>query len=114
MRSVLALARRAGLQPGIDSATHDRVVGALTKRGQNLVDAWISIVAESREEAGRRSYAPYDRARGAGKPLMFTPLDDDKPPEGTDEATFAAPTSMRDVEPNVHLWLERRHLGGKR
>jgi hypothetical protein len=45
---------------------------------------------------------------------MFTPLDDNKPPEGTDEAKFAAPTSMRDVEPNVHLWLERRHLGGRR
>ncbi len=112
--AVAALARRAGLQPGLGGAAHDRVVEALTKRGQNLVDAWISIVTVSRKEAGKRSYSPYDRARDAGKPILFTPLDDNKPPEGTDEAKFAAPTSMRDVEPTVHLWLERRHLGGKR
>ncbi|MEZ4364019.1 MAG: DISARM system helicase DrmA [Kofleriaceae bacterium] len=112
--AVASLARRAGLQPGIDGATHDRVVDAITRRGQNLVDAWISIVTQSRKEAGKRSYSPYDRGRDAGKPILFTPLDEDKPPEGTDEAKFAAATSMRDVEPNVHLWLERRHLGGKR
>jgi hypothetical protein len=112
-QAVAALARRAGLQPGIDGATHDGTVAGVGKRGTNVVDAWISVVTESRREAGRRSYSPYDRARDAGKPLLFTPLDDNKPPEGTDEAKFCAPTSMRDVEPNVHLWLERRHLGGR-
>jgi hypothetical protein len=112
--AVRALARRAGLQPGIDGPTHDATVDAITKRGGNVVDAWISIVTESRKEAGRRSYSPYDRARDAGKPLLFTPLDDNPPPVGSEEAKFAAPTSMRDVEPNVHLWLERRHLGGRR
>ena len=113
-QAVAALAARAGLQPGIDAATHARVVDAMRRRGANLVDAWISIVAESRRVAGRRSYSPFDRARDAGKPLLFTPLDDDPPPAGTDDAKFAAPTSMRDVEPTVHLWLERRQLGGKR
>jgi hypothetical protein len=89
-------------------------VDALRKRGRNVVDAWISIVTEARKEAGARSYSPYDRARDAGKPILFTPLDEHRPPAGTDEAKFAAPTSMRDVEPSVHLWLERRSLGAKR
>ena len=30
-----------------------------------------------------------------------------------DEKKFAAPTSMRDVEPTVHLWIERNQLGGR-
>jgi hypothetical protein len=30
----------------------------------------------------------------------------------SDERKFAAPTSMRDVEGQVHLWLERGELGG--
>lgn len=113
-QAVKGLADRAGIQPGLDTSSHDRVVDAMTKRGQNVIDAWISIVTESRKGAGRRSYSPYDRARDAGKPLLFAPLDDNKPPEGTDEAKFGAPTSMRDVEPSVHLWLERRYLGGRR
>jgi hypothetical protein len=111
--AVKALSERAGRQPGV-GADHDRIVDAIAKRGQNVVDAWISIVTEARAQAGRRSYSRFDRAREAGKPLLYLSLDDDKPQEGTDEAKFAAPTSMRDVEPNVHLWLERRQLGGRR
>ena len=39
---------------------------------------------------------------------------DNPPPPHSDEARFVAPTSMRDVEPSVHLWVERRALGGRR
>jgi hypothetical protein len=113
-QAVRTIAQRAGVQPGVDAAAHERIVAELTKRGNNLVDAWISIVTESRKEAGKRSYSPFDRARDAGKAILFTALDEDKPPTGTDEAKFCAPTSMRDVEPSVHLWLERRNLGGRR
>jgi hypothetical protein len=112
--AVKALAERRGAQPNEEGGGLEAAVAEIAKRGKNLVDAWISIVTESRKVAGKRSYSPYDRAKDAGKPLLFTPLDEPRPPEGSDEAKFAAPTSMRDVEPNVHLWLERRHLGGKR
>jgi hypothetical protein len=111
--AVDALARRGGVQPGVDGAAHDRIVDALRKRGRNVVDAWISIVTASRTEAGKRSYSRFDRERDAGKPILFMPLDEQRPPAGTDEAKFAAPTSMRDVEPSVHLWLERRSLGAR-
>jgi len=49
-----------------------------------------------------------------GRALLYTVLDETPPPAGTDDAKFSAPTSMRDVEPTVHLWLETRALGGGR
>jgi hypothetical protein len=39
-------------------------------------------------------------------------LDEDIPTD-RDEAKFSASMSMRDVEPSVHLWLQRGTLGGK-
>jgi hypothetical protein len=111
--AVRLLSERAGRQPGV-GADHDRIVDAVAKRSQNIVDAWISIVSEARAQAGRRSYSRFDRAREAGKPLLFQLLDENPPEKGSDDAKFAAATSMRDVEPNVHLWLQRGHLGGRR
>lgn len=45
--------------------------------------------------------------------MLFTVLDTEAPPTGTDDARFAAPTSMRDVEPTAHIWVERRKLSRK-
>ena len=59
------------------------------------------------------AYSRFDRDRAAGTPLLRT-ADGDGAAPGTDEAKFVAPTSMRDVEPSVHLWVERGHLGAKR
>ena len=42
-----------------------------------------------------------------GRPILFTVLDEDERTKSTDEEKFSAPTSMRDVEPSVHLWIER-------
>jgi hypothetical protein len=111
--AIRLLSERAGRQPGV-GADHDRIVDAVAKRCQNVVDAWISIVSEARAQAGRRSYSRFDRAHEAGKPLLFQLLDENPPEKGSDDAKFAAATSMRDVEPNVHLWLQRGHLGGRR
>jgi Helicase conserved C-terminal domain len=108
------LAERGARHREMDAGAHDRTRNDLLQRGRNIIDAWISVVTESRREAGKRSYSPYDRARDAGKPLLFTPLEENRPPVGTDEAKFCAPTSMRDVERSTHVWLERRQLGGKR
>jgi hypothetical protein len=35
---------------------HGRTRDELLKHGRNLIDAWISIVTDSRREAGKRSY----------------------------------------------------------
>ncbi len=112
--AVRLLAARGGAQPGVFGPRYDRTVAEIRQRGRNLVDAWISLVTRARAEASRRSYSPYDRDRAAGKRILHTPLDEDPPPEGSDDAKFAAPTSMRDVEPTCHLWLERGRLGGRR
>ncbi|HEY3351702.1 MAG TPA: DISARM system helicase DrmA [Polyangia bacterium] len=111
-RAVRSLVERSAAQPtnGSDpSVVRDRV----GKRAQNVLDAWTSIVVTAKQdEASTRSYSRFDRDK-ASKRLLFTPLDDEKPAAGTDEAKFSAPTSMRDVEPVVHLWLMRGRLGGK-
>lgn len=109
-----ALAARGGrLNDDADDATRAR--DALRSRGTKIVDAWTKLVKEARHEAAaKRSYSPYDRDKAAGKPLLFTAIDDNRPDPSSDEGRFVAPTSMRDVEPSVHLWVERRALGGRR
>jgi hypothetical protein len=103
---VAAVARRGGL-------VQEALGQALAKRGASLLDAWIRVVDRAKEAAAKRCYSPYDRDR-TDKPMLFTVTDEDAPDPGTDDARFAAPTSMRDVERTVHVWVERRQLGGNR
>ena len=111
---VEALAERGGRQPrGNDDAIQMRE--SLRDRGEKVIEAWQKLVKVARHEAaGKRSYSPFDKDKTAGKPLLYTVIDDNPPEPNSDDARFAAPTSMRDVEPSVHLWLERRSLGGRR
>jgi hypothetical protein len=111
---VEALAIRGGKQAK-DSDDFAKMTDALRDRGMKLLESWTKLVTEARNEAAaKRCYSPYDKDKTAGKPLLFTVIDDNPPPPHSDEARFAAPTSMRDVEPSVHLWMERRALGGRR
>lgn len=112
--AVRILAERGGAHASLSSAAHDLLVDELRKRGQDLLDAWETIVKEAREDAAaKRSYSRFDREKSAGKPLLFMVTEDEVPPEHSNEAKFAAPTSMRDVESSVHLWIDRRNLGGR-
>jgi hypothetical protein len=98
-----------------DSEDFAKISKALLDRGMKIVEAWTKLVKEARHEAAaKRSYSPYDRDKAAGKPLLVTAIDDHRPDLNSDEGRFIAPTSMRDVEPSVHLWIERRMLGGRR
>ena len=114
-RVVQILADRASRHDdSMDAEESDRLRDALRSRGQSLLDDWEKIVARARSEAAaKRTYSRFDRDKAGGKPLLFMVVDEEKPASHTDEAKFAAPTSMRDVEASVHLWLERRALGGK-
>jgi hypothetical protein len=112
--AVTALAERAGRHGRMSGAEHDRLVEDLKDRSQVLLDAWESVVRRARDEgAARRSYSRFDLDKAAGKPILFMATDDDPPEPNTDDGRFVAPTSMRDVEENVHVWIERRSLGGK-
>jgi hypothetical protein len=111
---VEALAQRGGKQTH-DTEEFTRMTDALRDRGIKLLDAWTKLVKVARHEAAaKRCYSPFDKDKAAGKPLLFAIIDDNQPDPHSDEARFAAPTSMRDVEPSVHLWVERRALGGRR
>jgi hypothetical protein len=112
--SVDVLAKRAGGQTR-DADDCARWTKAVHDRGHRIVEAWVKLTKVARHEGGtKRSYSRFDKDKTAGKPLLFTIIDDDLPPPNSDDVRFAAPTSMRDVEPSVHLWIERRSLGGRR
>jgi hypothetical protein len=109
-RAVGLLAERgASLSPD----EYESMRFTLTRRGKSLLDSWEVLVKQARDGAGTRSYSRYDKDKTAGNPLLYQVLDDELPQLGSDEAKFVAPTSMRDVEPTVHFWLQRRQLGGK-
>lgn len=118
-----ALADRAAAQPGPmrleddDNPSEPAPLEAEAERvrdlGMNILHAWQQVVGRARKEGGgRRSYSPYDRPRPQGKPLLHSALEDTQGMDD-DEQKFAAPTSMRDVEPTVHVWIERNQLGGR-
>jgi hypothetical protein len=111
--AIEALAQRAGRERmGLDARAHEAMVETLRHRGRSMLDAWISLVRASREGAGARCWSPYDRGH-QGKPLLFSALEKEPPPKGSDDARFAAATSMRDVEATTHIWVERRALSRK-
>lgn len=105
--------RAAKHDDDLDAQEVDRLVSALRDRASHLIDLWTKLAREAAEEGeGKRQYSPYDLEKKAGRPLLSTALDD-VTDRSIEERQFVAPTSMRDVEPNVHLWLERkRMLGG--
>jgi hypothetical protein len=112
-RAIEALAQRAGReQVGMDLRAHEEMVETLRRQGRSLLDAWVTLVRASREGAGARCWSPFDKGH-QGKPLLFSALEKEPPPKGTDDARFAAPTSMRDVEATTHIWVERRPLSRK-
>ncbi len=109
-----ALAEKARRQPTLgDAADVDRLRDAVLGRCKHLLDTWERIARRATEAAGERVYSRYDRECRNRKALLHTVLEDDPALLSEGEEDFTAPTSMRDVEPSVHLWIERQRLGGK-
>lgn len=116
--AVRTLAERAGrhraAEAPADDAPDEPLGAAVARLATELLDAWETLAREAAEGAGGRRYSRFDLDKRGGRPLLFQVLEPDRPEAGTLDARFAAPTSMRDVEPTVHLWLERQPLGGHR
>lgn len=105
-----AIAKRAAA--GIESESERaRTVSEVRARLGNLLDAWERIIDESNRSAAQRSYSTLDEG-ARGKSLIFA-WGDDTETRDADELKFQAPLSMRDVEPSVHLWVQRQQLGGR-
>lgn len=110
--AVRRIAERAAMQPALEKSGQERLEKEITDRGGNLLDTWAELVTSTPEDPKQRRYSRYDREKTGGKPLLFTVLDEDRPPPGAPDERFAAPTSMRDVESTAHLWLVGRRFGG--
>lgn len=91
-----------------DDDAEQRIANLVRARGRSFLDAWERVVDKARAGAASRTYAKNDRAGDEGKPLLFTASDD--PPDDHDARSFQVPTSMRDVEPSVHVWLRFKQL----
>lgn len=97
---VARLVARALAQPGISDDVRDEVRAGLERRGRELFERWHDYVERAEADAYHRTYSPWEGSRES--PLLRTVLD-----AGRDPAPgFTAPTSMRDVEPSVHLWVD--------
>jgi hypothetical protein len=110
--AVRALVARAVSQPGV-TGNADDVESELRILAQRVLDRWSMFIADAKAGGAQRCYSPYDLDR-AGVPMLHTALDEKRAQElgMTDTRHFVAPTSMRDVEPTVHLWLEPAGAGG--
>ncbi|MCA9599439.1 MAG: DISARM system helicase DrmA [Myxococcales bacterium] len=99
---------------GLSAEEETRLRDDLTKKARNLFDAWRHIIDDAHKDATARAYSRYDRNVKGGVPLLWSVVDppETKPRKDERAYKFAAPTSMRDVEPSAHLWLQRgRALG---
>lgn len=111
-RHIEALADRAARErPNLSQAEATKIRTAIAQRAKNLLDAWELIAKEANDAGGNRCYSPWDPDK-KGKPLLFQATDDTEV-RSADELKFAAPSSMRDVEASVHLWVQRGPLGGR-
>jgi len=91
-----------------DEEAETRIADLVKARGRSFLDAWERIVDKARAGAANRTYSVNDRAKSEGVPLLFTAGDD--LPDDFDARAFQVPTSMRDVEPSVHMWLRFKQL----
>ena len=101
---------RAKRQPGAETTTEESARRARSW-ARNRLDIWETLVRSARDRAAQRTYSPFDISK-SGTPLLHLAL---KPPEDPEpgEEKFCAPTSMRDVEPSVHLWLAQPGVSKK-
>lgn len=100
--AVARLAARAAAQPRV-GAEAEQVRATITLRARNLIDSWDRLAQKDEP----RRYSHLEKGGAKGKSLLFTVLDQDDEMRDADERKFAAPTSMRDVEPSAHLWIRR-------
>jgi hypothetical protein len=99
--------RARGHREWPDDGAETRIADLIRARGKSFLDAWERVVDKAITGAGGRTYSRMDRA-GRDVALLFTANDD--PPDDHDERHFQAPTSMRDVEPSIPMWLRFKPL----
>lgn len=102
------IVRARGHRDWPDDAAETRIADLIRARGKAFLDAWERVVDKAVAGAGGRTYSKMDGRKDLGPPLLFTA--NDEPPIDHDEQCFQAPTSMRDVEPSIPMWLRFKPL----
>jgi hypothetical protein len=116
-----AVRRKAANQPAIGAvgeAIGDTFARTVSDRAESLLNCWLGLINDRKSKLAHLHYSPFDSYRDKGRPLLRTALEVQVADPETqqmftaDERRFVAPTSMRDVEPSVHVW-RRYKLGAK-
>ena len=98
---------RVDRQPFADEAERGECLRNVRGRVAELLDAWQAVVEDYHAAGVAVRYQRYEP--GAGRPLLREMLDTDF--ESGDHRRFRANRSLRDVEPEVNLYL--RELSGR-
>ena len=99
-------------QPFADETEREERQRSVRDRIINLLDSWCTIVDDNQKVGVRMQYQKYEEK--SPQPLLHGMLD--KEFESGDHGKFRANRSLRDVEPEVNLYLKDltgRPLGGK-
>ena len=96
-----ALQERIGKQPFTDDAEREAALSSMGSRVADLLDAWGRVVADYHAISVSVQYQRYELKQA--RPLLREMLDVDFDSE--DHRKFRANRSLRDVEPEVNLYL---------
>ena len=99
---------RVNQQPIVDDAERDERLRSVQNRVVDLLDSWLAVLKSYHETNTDVQYQRYERK--GPRPLLREMLDKDF--ETDHHAKFRANRSLRDVEPEVNLYL--RELTGRR
>ena len=89
-------------QPIEDPEKRQETMDSVRSRVVDLLDSWTSVLDDHHEDGVRLQYQRYEKA--SVSPLLHHLLDPE--PEGEHERKFRVNRSLRDVEPEVHVYVK--------
>jgi hypothetical protein len=99
-----AIAERAASHANLSAPELTRLRQRVRERSLDLFDEWSKIAMELQRAGVELQYQ--EKEVGAAKPLLYRFLDPELKRIPPRHKKFRANRSMRDVEPNVNLWLK--------
>ncbi len=89
-------------QPIEDPEERQEAMDSVRSRVVDLLDSWTTVLDDHHEDGVRLQYQRYEKA--SVRPLLHHLLDPE--PEGKHERKFRVNRSLRDVEPEVHVYVK--------
>jgi len=96
---------RVRQQPIDDQSERDERLRSVQNRVVDLLDSWLAVLGDYAEEGVPVQYQKYEQKQP--KPLLRDRLDEEF--ESEHHRKFRANRSLRDVEPEVNLFLKDLH-----